>query len=517
MTRFFIDSFPAAAATALPTTHTATTVLFDDGVATKDITVTSPDQPVTNHRWQRQQQQQPDSFCSSDSSSGSTSSDDNDSCTNVCVEPESANELVYSEDDDNDEDDDDSDSEDELPHPLGFETLGQSRYSVDRHPKESMEAFKRRHGYINYFDEEYDGDFFRDTDASRLIATIPQVPPLSNYLDPRTAPTASLMQLYYRNNQKNHLRPNGRWHEKRRDNDDDDDIDKMTQLLYAAALVDQSQPALPHSSSSTLSSPNASRTIIMRSSAQELVAPYRAMQSDVVKIEREMELERRRLEQEHLEAARILQTLLQQNDDAAQSILREQARLDAHAQEEQRAAAAEAEKEQQRLHELEDERRRQEEKDSAEREKLRKEHEEEKKQQQLEAEKDKAAEEKAARESDFVGRAQKLVGQLVQMRASVKPFEESKDMMIKKRRLQIKKIVSGRVSTLAENVEKIRQIAAEVSQAIAEAREQDEHFKQQIAAGNTQIPPEMTKGKRYIVDLLSSNAMVRVQAEGHNG
>jgi uncharacterized protein YoxC len=115
---------------------------------------------------------------------------------------------------------------------------------------------------------------------------------------------------------------------------------------------------------------------------------------------------------------------------------------------------------------------------------------------------------------EYVAQAQKLVSKLVQVRASVAPFETSK--LVSQRRLGMKKIVNGKVNTLSENVDKIRQVAQEVSQAIAQAREQDEQMKQQQMQ-QQQMPPEMARGKRYLVDLLASSAIVRAQAEGFNG
>jgi hypothetical protein len=58
---------------------------------------------------------------------------------------------------------------------------------------------------------------------------------------------------------------------------------------------------------------------------------------------------------------------------------------------------------------------------------------------------------------------------------------------------------------------------AEVSQAIGAARAEDENIKQQVEAGNRDLTPEMARGKRYLVDLLSSSVIKRVQAEGFNG
>lgn len=81
----------------------------------------------------------------------------------------------------------------------------------------------------------------------------------------------------------------------------------------------------------------------------------------------------------------------------------------------------------------------------------------------------------------------------------------------------MKKIVNGKVNTLSENVEKIKAVAQEVCEAIATARVEDENMKQQLQAGAPGITSEMTRGKRYFIDLLCSKVIVRAQAEGFDG
>jgi hypothetical protein len=138
-------------------------------------------------------------------------------------------------------------------------------------------------------------------------------------------------------------------------------------------------------------------------------------------------------------------------------------------------------------------------------------------QQQEAAEQERVQAARAAAEPEFVARAHRLVSQLVQVRASVEPFETSTAPTVKRRRLQMKKLVAGKVNTLTENADKIRSVAAEVSQAIAAARAEDEQVREQNSAGAPGVSSEMARGKRYLIDLLSSKVIVRVQAEGFNG
>ena len=109
----------------------------------------------------------------------------------------------------------------------------------------------------------------------------------------------------------------------------------------------------------------------------------------------------------------------------------------------------------------------------------------------------------------------KLIKQLVILRESIEPFEKSK--AVGKRRLQMKKIIRGKLNTLSENTAKIREVAEEVSGAIGEARAVDNQVKQALERKESGVTTEMARGKRYMVDLLASNTIQRVQAEGFNG
>ena len=61
------------------------------------------------------------------------------------------------------------------------------------------------------------------------------------------------------------------------------------------------------------------------------------------------------------------------------------------------------------------------------------------------------------KDQEHITKAKKLVAQLLQVMALVEPFEQNKT--IGKRRLRLKKIVRGKVNTLSENAEKVREIA----------------------------------------------------------
>jgi hypothetical protein len=352
-------------------------------------------------------------------------------------------------------DDDDSDDDEESPHPLGFgnSNFGRTRFALDV-DEESMEHYKRRWGFVHPFDDDEDD---LSSFATSAIKT-QTYPPLSSYLDPETAPTSALARYSFQTRAVHHR---------------DDTMDRLASLLQAAALsID---------TTTTLVDDDGRRNYL---NSLAIAAAH----------DQEMQVERRRVETEHRQAAQALTQMLRSNEEKAAQIL------------------SQLELEQQKITAEQDEK-------EAEREKMECARKEEQKRQTAKEEKTRRKEEEkeklAAKELEFVVKAKKLVAQLVVLRDSVAPFETSK--ALSKRRLGMKKIVNGKVNTLAENVDKIRSVAADVSKAIAEARVEDEQVKKQMQAGANHLTPEMARGKRFLVDLLASKVIVRVQAEGFNG
>jgi len=246
----------------------------------------------------------------------------------------------------------------------------------------------------------------------------------------------------------------------------DDEIDKLAGLLQAAAVIEDA--VIPK---------------------QDLFVQQALQQQANLQIQQEMRAERLRIEQEKREAAEGLRLLIQRAEEKAEKI-----RAALRLQEEEIRKQEEKE-----LRKAADEQR---EKERA-LERLQAEAEEK-------AEAEAEAKRKAEAVPDHVAKANKLRAHLVQLQASVEAFDKSK--VVAKRRLGFKKIVNGKVNTLSENVDKIRSVAADVATAIAQAKIEDEQNK---AVSNA--PPETTRGKRYLVNLLASKVIVRVQAEGFNG
>jgi GLE1-like protein len=60
-------------------------------------------------------------------------------------------------------------------------------------------------------------------------------------------------------------------------------------------------------------------------------------------------------------------------------------------------------------------------------------------------------------------------------------------------------------------------VAAEVSQAITQARHDDAQIKQALERKDPGFTPDMARGGRYLVDLLACNTIQRIQGDGFNG
>ncbi len=209
-------------------------------------------------------------------------------------------------------------------------------------------------------------------------------------------------------------------------------------------------------------------------------------------------MERRRMEQEHLALTNEVKNLVLELDRQATARETQQRK-----QEEEKEAIH-----RQRKREIRDK----EEKEKAIQEQIQAKQEAKAKEEQLRKEDTKRQQ---AAKTEYVAKAQKLVQQLVAVRQSIEPFDNNK--AVSKRRLGMKKIIRGKINTLSENASKIQEVAIEVSQAISEARAEDENIKQALERGDAGYTSDMARGKRYLVDLLASNTIQRVQAEGFNG
>jgi hypothetical protein len=370
----------------------------------------------------------------------------------------------------------------EPPHPIGFESpWGRTWISLEPSPILSPGRSTYALDFYKGNGGNDDGDDEEDDDLYAFMTKHEQrYPPLSAYIHAVTASTAALLQcreppdypLY--------------------DNDNDDDDDEVDDVLLLQRMLQQNSLRDDYHPHQQIMSPS---------------KPLPPWSQTSRHIEHKLQLERQRMEEEHRQSNMEVEDLVQDLERQVASIQKNrQAEEDALRKQQEVVRLRKEAIANQQAKELEQ-------KERHTQEALAK-----TKQQQLQAEqhkKDRVA--KAAQKMEYVTKAKKLVAQLVQVRASIEPFDQNKNKAISKRRLGMKKIVRGKVNTLSENAGKIQQVAMEVSQAITIARQEDEQMKQALERKDPGVTPDMARGKRYLVDLLASNTIQRVQAEGFNG
>jgi hypothetical protein len=461
---------------------------------------------------------------------------------------ELAEESIGDSDSDRDSNSDsNSDSEAEPAHPLGFggaldpsSPWGKTWISLDPPPRSQYLLYsKGRGGRSKYFldDEE---DLF-----------VQSYPPISTYLSSEHVPTTALLRFGTEGATPQQLRLQP--YLNRRDTigydadaDDlyyssaDDDEDEEEKEIINAFYDDPQLES--HGADENETAENSDVVLLLQHTYRQqqqqqqqhtpsspallklqqglsFASPkeIRAKRDETDRrIQRRVEAERRRIDEEYNRTTAILGELILRSNKEAESILqkrkaeedrlakaqtaREERERKVHEKTEQEAALRkqkadrEASEQQQAAHKQSEERKA---KDAA----------TEQKRQEIAAKKKK--------KTEHIDKAKKLVLQLVQVRASVEPFEKNK--VVGKRRLGMKKIAKGKVNTLNDNPGKITEVATEISQAIARYDQEDAQIKQQLQQKTPGMTPDMAVGRRYFVDLLASTAMTRVQAESFSG
>lgn len=279
---------------------------------------------------------------------------------------------------------DDENDEVEPPHPMGFGSQWKSRTAwIGLDPPILSSPGRCCYALADGDEEEENMLSFVAREA---------YPPLSAFIPKASTP----LLLKYRG---------GRREESKNidhDEDEQDDISALRELIQRQSIT---SPRLAPTSTSSRS-------------------------SDVsLQIAQKMAVERRRMEEEHREISRGVENILQDLDRETAAILKKrQAEEDAR-KEKERAAQEKLDKEEAHA-------RQQKEKAQA-KEQAKQEAHTQAKQKERE-ERQKRADATAAK-TEYIVKAKKLVGQLVQVRESIEPFEKNKS--VAKRRLGMKKIV----------------------------------------------------------------------------
>ena len=443
--------------------------------------------------------------------------------TNMATDEESSYEedstSVSSSDDQYSTSDDDDDDDDEPPHPLGFpKSYGRTRFVVDPSDITVGENRHKRCIYDDWFDP---ADYETHRPASTAGAGSSNSIRSSDGGGIGEVRTAALLVHH-------HGRRRGRSRNGAAAGDVDSltsSMDRIATLVGAATYLGDAAEVL---NGAAVSSTTSSTTAVVPSSegsaSTKLWQLAEAAEQQRREIAQKGRTERDKVIAEQERAASILRKLIERDQKAADEI-EERERIKQERAEEAERRRLEAER-------VEEERLAQEEKaraaaDMARAEEQRRADEVAQRQraEQAEAHAQQKAEVKAkleaevAQKTEHITKAKKLMDRLVEVRASLEPFETNK--AVSKRRLQFKKVVRGRLNTLSHEADKIRNVSSDVVNAVNAARAEDEQIKSRLeetgALADGGLSPDMARGKRYLLDLLCSNVIVRVQAEGFNG
>jgi hypothetical protein len=442
--------------------------------------------------------------------------------------------------------DTDTDIEAEPPHPLGFggtfdpsSPWGKTWISLDPPPRSQYLLYSKGGGRSKYFldDEE---DFF-----------VQSYPPISTYLSSEHVPTTALLRFGKETAATPpvslQLQP---YRNRRGDNDDDanDDASADDDLYYSSADENEEEKEISNGfyndpqreSDDTDENENSDVALLLQHAYKQQQQQHTPSSPALLqlqqqglsfaspkeirnkrdetdrRIQRRVEAERQRIDEECNRTTAILGELILQSNKEAETILQKR-----KTEEERlvKAQTAREERERKLQEKVEQEaalrKEKADRKATEQQEAVHKQFEERKAQDAVTEQKRQEIEDRAKKKTEHIDKAKKLVFQLAQVRASVEPFEKNK--AVGKRRLGMKKIAKGKVNTLNDNPGKIQEVATEISQAIARYDQEDAQIKQQLQQKTPGLTPDMAVGRRYFVDLLASTAMTRVQAESFSG
>jgi hypothetical protein len=207
--------------------------------------------------------------------------DDSDSSDDDYVSVSSPDDCQYSDSDDDDDDDD-------YPHPTGFPgrihpSWGRTRFSLD--PTVTPDSIEEQW-------EENQVTRFSSTTSS-VHRFMQSYPPVESYIDPKTAPTASLLRYEGGSERKKVLQK-----------ENDKEMEQLTRLLQASSLdaVKALGPPIQ------VVDPNETPLSMLADTQHE--------------IQKKIELEKQRMAKDNKRAAEALKQLIDNNQRKAAQILK---------------------------------------------------------------------------------------------------------------------------------------------------------------------------------------------------
>lgn len=407
-----------------------------------------------------------------------------------------SSENTFSSTDDEDDAYSVSDLEYEEPHPLGFGSTCFGLYSKDdmKHNRNQNQRYDHQQNEsILQMDEMDLVDFFKEPlIMSRAISNNP-------------TETGILVKH----------------HQRRTRFQDNSQTDDLVHRMDRIAILVKAASSVPANAHLTVPKPTDKFQSLLQVAQEQRFLEQRAMEEMAIYSKQFLEKQR--------QDAEILLSLIKREEAQADMILRIE-RMEEEKVMEEEKQEIERIREEQRLKDEEAKRaedirlgrEEQAERDQlqleeqAERDKFQLEH---RREQEREAKEAKRGEREAreAKKTEYVAKAKKTVGKLDQVRASLEVFETSKESTISRRRLQMKKVARGKMNTLSHEKEKVEIVTGQVVQALQACTQDDLALEQQMQSGDASITREMTRGARYLMDLIAATVIVRVQAEGFNG
>eukprot|EP00581_Thalassiosira_minuscula_P001154 CAMPEP_0183738154 /NCGR_PEP_ID=MMETSP0737-20130205/53890_1 /TAXON_ID=385413 /ORGANISM="Thalassiosira miniscula, Strain CCMP1093" /LENGTH=876 /DNA_ID=CAMNT_0025972631 /DNA_START=8 /DNA_END=2634 /DNA_ORIENTATION=+ len=447
-----------------------------------------------------------------DGDDSSVSSDESED-TYSSEESESEIEEVALPREDSDDDDDYYDEEEEPPHPLGFESrYGRTRFGLS--PQSTLQRNSSSVPPRDIFDKDNEYAWnalihIDDRRNGRNKMNQQSFPPIgsgSSYHLNRDGSVSTKKLLYGASSHSQH---------KEEESMEDllSGMDRIANLVKAASYVAYDENyqqrgtsfSTPPHTTVSLSSQLSQQNSQPRSTSKLLQLAH-ACERQQASLSLEMNRLQQQRAQSHKQSCQGFLMLLQADASRVSSandrITKRQQQI--AALEEQERLDKQAYEEQLRL-QMEEAKRAEEERIAA--EAARSEEERRKERERLEQlrQAEEEAELEAKKKNEHVERATSLIANLEQVRSGLKEFDKSK--AVSRRRLQFKKICNGKINTLSHDKDKVVEVGKAVSDAIAKAASDD-------AAGGE---PVTSMGKKYLLDLLCANLIVRVQADGFNG
>jgi hypothetical protein len=411
--------------------------------------------------------------------------------------------------------DDETDDESQEPeHPLGF---GTTRFGI--YTQSPLSGFQ---------DDKLDDvnlvQFFQWPFASVSVATktgIRPTPSVKRNIQKAISSNPQETKILFKHHQRRQMQTSSRSEDHESEAEETDLVHRMSRIamLVKAASVSSGSPTNKSNTSNVIAVATGDGGGVDYSMKfQSLLKAAQDHRHRELQVKEEMERYRYELFEKQKRDAEVLLSIIKREQAEAERILYLEQQQEEKVMEEQRLQREkilEQERQVNERREREKEKRLEQEMKEKQAEREREEKEQKIRDERVAKELEREAMEK--KKMEYVDKAKDYVEKLSQVRASLEIFETSKDKIISKRRLQMKKVARGKMNTLSHEKEKVEIVTIQVVEALQTCAQEDMVLKQQMEADDASITNEMTRGARYLMDLIASTVIVRVQAEGFNG